>query len=85
LVARGLHDAFVAKITERIKGLRVGYQLMPGTQMGPLASAKQLEGVQRYVEIGKAEGAQLQCGGKRSRGRAVRLAAATSSRPSSAT
>ena len=64
LVARGLHDAFVAKITERIKGLRVGYQLMPGTQMGPLASAKQLEGVQRYVEIGKAEGAQLQCGGK---------------------
>jgi acyl-CoA reductase-like NAD-dependent aldehyde dehydrogenase len=33
------------------------------TRMGPLVSKEQLQKVQRYVEIGKREGARLACGG----------------------
>ena len=65
LVARSIHDEFVKKLEQRVRELRLGYQLIPGTQMGPLASAKQLEAVQSYVDIGKKEGAKLLLGGKR--------------------
>ncbi len=36
--------------------------------MGPMVSARQLAVTERYVEIGKQEGAVLACGGKRSSG-----------------
>ena len=64
LVAKSIHAEFVRRLERRVRELRVGYQLMPGTQMGPLASAKQLEAVQRYVELGQSEGARLLVGGK---------------------
>ncbi len=63
LVARSIYPELLARIERRIRDIKVGYQLMPDTKMGPLASARQLETVQRYVEIGKAEGARLVCGG----------------------
>lgn len=65
LVARPVYDEVVARLQRRIRDVRVGYQLMPGTRLGPLATARQLETVQRYVELGKAEGARLVCGGNR--------------------
>ena len=65
LVARSIHDEFVNKLEQRVRSLRLGYQLIPGTQMGPLASAKHLEAVHGYVELGKKEGAKLLLGGKR--------------------
>ncbi|MBK8990469.1 MAG: aldehyde dehydrogenase family protein [Gammaproteobacteria bacterium] len=65
LLARGIHDEFVARLTRRIQDLKVGYQLLPDTKMGPLASRKQLETVERYVELAREEGAQLACGGHR--------------------
>jgi alcohol dehydrogenase class IV len=68
LISRGIHDEFLARLTRRIKDIKVGYQLLPDTKMGPLASAKQLETVERYVALGKEEGARLVCGGKRPEG-----------------
>ena len=65
LVARSIYGEFMQRLERRIRDIKVGYQLMPDTKMGPLASAKQLETVQRYVEIGKAEGARLVSGGQR--------------------
>jgi len=65
LLARSIHDEFVARLVERISHVPVGYQLLPDTKMGPLASRKQLETVERYVEIGRQEGAQVACGGYR--------------------
>ena len=35
------------------------------TQLGPLVSQRQLERTERYVEIGRTEGATVACGGRR--------------------
>jgi aldehyde dehydrogenase (NAD+) len=58
-VYRPFLDAFVA----RTRALRVGDGLDPQTEMGPSVSEGQRQTVQRYVEIGKGEGATLACGG----------------------
>jgi alpha-ketoglutaric semialdehyde dehydrogenase len=64
-----VHQKVYAEFTERLvtraQKLRVGDGLEPRTDMGPCVNAKQLETVERYVAIGKAEGARLLCGGKR--------------------
>ncbi len=65
LLARKIHDQFIERLATRIQDMTVGYQLLPETKMGPLSSKKQLETVERYVEIGKAEGAVVACGGHR--------------------
>ncbi|WP_020617818.1 aldehyde dehydrogenase family protein [Paenibacillus daejeonensis] len=59
-----VHDAFVAKLTEKTKALRIGDGLAPGTEIGPLANARQLETVLSYLDIGQQEGAQLVSGGR---------------------
>ncbi len=51
----------VAMIT---KGLKLGNGLNPNNQLGPLISDKQLSRVNKYVESGVQEGAQLVTGGK---------------------
>lgn len=43
--------------------VRVGYSTDPDTQMGPIATKRQLERVKQYIEGGKADGADLICGG----------------------
>jgi aldehyde dehydrogenase (NAD+) len=60
-VYREFLDRFVAGA----KALRVGDGLDPKTQMGPCINAAQLETVERYVGIGKDEGARLLAGGSR--------------------
>ena len=65
LLSRPIHDEFIERLTRRIEDMTVGYQLLPDTKMGPLASRKQLETVERYVEVGRAEGARVACGGHR--------------------
>jgi betaine-aldehyde dehydrogenase len=62
-VQNGIYDRFLDRLTERTKTIRIGDPLDPETQMGPLVSKAQYEKVLGYVEIGKAEGAQLHCGG----------------------
>jgi aldehyde dehydrogenase (NAD+) len=61
------YDELLGKIVERARGIRIGYELDPTTQMGPVVSAKQQKSVERYIEIGKQEGARLVCGGERPR------------------
>jgi aldehyde dehydrogenase (NAD+) len=63
LVQEGIYDAFVARFVERSQQVRVGDPLDFATRMGPLVSEEQLRKVQRYVEIGRREGATLRCGG----------------------
>jgi aldehyde dehydrogenase (NAD+) len=59
----------VAEFCERAaifsKTIKVGHSLDEQAQLGPLISAKQLERVQAYVQIGVQEGASLVCGGDR--------------------
>jgi aldehyde dehydrogenase (NAD+) len=62
---RGIYDSFTRRFVERASALRVGNGLDPATEMGPVVSETQLRRIERYVEIGKAEGATLLCGGRR--------------------
>lgn len=60
-----IHDAFVEKLVEATGRLRVGHALDEGTQIGPVVDAAQLVSAERFVDIGRADGAELACGGKR--------------------
>jgi aldehyde dehydrogenase (NAD+) len=65
LVPSKIYDQFVEKMKKRAEAFRVGYQMDPSSHMGPLVSKEQLATVERYVKIGKEEGAELITGGKR--------------------
>jgi aldehyde dehydrogenase (NAD+) len=56
---------FTRKFVERASGLRIGDGLDPKVDVGPVISETQLTRIQKYVQIGKKEGATLLCGGKR--------------------
>lgn len=58
-------DAFTAKLVVATKALKVGHALEEGTQIGPVVSESQLASNLRYIETGRAEGAELLCGGTR--------------------
>jgi alpha-ketoglutaric semialdehyde dehydrogenase len=64
IVTDGIHDRFVDAITERMKRLRVGDALKPGTHVGPVVDRNQLDQDLRYIEIGQQEGATLHWGGE---------------------
>ena len=65
VVAAGIHDSFVAALTERIRGLVVDDACKQGTHMGPVVDPTQLSQDEDYIRIGKEEGATLAWGGER--------------------
>lgn len=64
-VQDSIYDEFIDQFVKRSKEIRVGNPLDPTTQMGPQVSEQQLHVIERYVDIGKKEGATLVTGGKR--------------------
>jgi alpha-ketoglutaric semialdehyde dehydrogenase len=64
IVTEGIHDRFVAAMTDRLKGLTVDDALKPGVQIGPVVDQSQLDQDLRYLKIGKDEGAKLHWGGE---------------------
>nr|WP_316655954.1 aldehyde dehydrogenase family protein [uncultured Gellertiella sp.] len=65
IVTEGIHDRFVAALTERMKSVVVDHALKSGTQIGPVVDDKQLAQDLDYVGIGQREGAKLAFGGER--------------------
>ncbi len=65
LVPAKIYDEFLDKMKQRAEAIRVGYQLDGNSHMGPLVNAQQMATVQKYVDIGKEEGANLITGGER--------------------
>jgi malonate-semialdehyde dehydrogenase (acetylating)/methylmalonate-semialdehyde dehydrogenase len=57
-------DELVAKITERMAGLKVGDGRDPASEMGPLVTAAHRAKVQSYVDAGVHEGAELVVDGR---------------------
>jgi acyl-CoA reductase-like NAD-dependent aldehyde dehydrogenase len=55
LVMRQVEAAFVDKLVTRVKALKIGNGLSSGMDIGPLATAKQLETVLSYIALGKSE------------------------------
>ncbi|HEU0229449.1 MAG TPA: aldehyde dehydrogenase family protein [Burkholderiaceae bacterium] len=65
LAQRKVYDEVVDKLVKRAKSMRVGAPSAADTNMGPLVSARQMDTVLKYVDIGKKEGATLATGGER--------------------
>ncbi|WP_310396260.1 aldehyde dehydrogenase family protein [Hymenobacter sp.] len=64
LVHEDIYDAFIARVIERVKAVKLGNPLDPSTMMGAQASNDQFEKILSYLEIGKAEGAEVLVGGE---------------------
>lgn len=58
-----IKDEFTTRLLAKTKLLRVGNGLLPETDIGPVINKAQLEKIERYVRIGKEEGATLLLGG----------------------
>ncbi|HEX9313671.1 MAG TPA: aldehyde dehydrogenase family protein [Actinomycetota bacterium] len=65
LVDRKIHDDFVAELAKQAGAIRTGPALDPASDAGPIVSKTQLETVERYVAIGREEGADVLAGGDR--------------------
>jgi aldehyde dehydrogenase (NAD+) len=65
IVQKGIYGDFIERYVERAKALKVGNGLDETVEMGPAINENQLKTDLSYVDIGKAEGARLKCGGNR--------------------
>jgi acyl-CoA reductase-like NAD-dependent aldehyde dehydrogenase len=63
LVHRDVHDAFVERLVDRTKQLRVGDPLDEETDMGPMCHRGTLERTRAHIEDAVANGAQVVVGG----------------------
>ena len=64
-VQKGIREAFVKRLAERLGNAVIGDPMDPETSFGPLVSARQMEIVQSYIAKGVEEGATLVTGGER--------------------
>ncbi|MEM6760544.1 MAG: betaine-aldehyde dehydrogenase [Pseudomonadota bacterium] len=64
-VHRGIKEAFLDRLAQRLEGAVIGDPQDPETSFGPMVSARQMEIVLSYIDKGKAEGARLVTGGAR--------------------
>lgn len=64
IVTEGIHDAFVQRLAERTRALKVGDAQQADTDIGPVVDARQLEQNLAYVASGLEQGARLVCGGE---------------------
>ncbi len=64
-VQKGIKEAFLARLKERVEAAVIGDPLDEATNFGPMVSEGQLGIVQRYIDKGVEEGARLVTGGAR--------------------
>ncbi len=68
IVQDGIHDEFVSRLVQRARSLKLGDGRKTGTDVGPLINQDAVAKVERYIDIGQKEGADLLCGGRRANG-----------------
>ena len=71
LLQDGVHDAFLSRLVDRVRTLKLGDGRAKGTDVGPLVNEPALRKVERYVDIGVQEGADLLTGGRRAEGKGL--------------
>ena len=64
IVTEGIHDKFVAAVSERMRKLTVDHALKAGTDIGPVVDQRQLQQNLDYIQVGINDGANLVCGGE---------------------
>jgi aldehyde dehydrogenase (NAD+) len=65
IVTERRHDMVVEALAAALAGVQVGDPFDPSSQMGPLATQRQRDRVERYIAKGRDEGATLVTGGGR--------------------
>jgi aldehyde dehydrogenase (NAD+) len=63
VVHRAVQKELAERLVARAGGMRLGNGLDETVDVGPVVSARQLERISGYVEVGKGEGARLAVGG----------------------
>jgi acyl-CoA reductase-like NAD-dependent aldehyde dehydrogenase len=69
ILQKGIHDRFLGRLLERARAMKLGDGRKKGTDVGPLIHEAAREKVERYIDIGQADGADLLCGGRRPEGK----------------
>ncbi len=64
LVQEDIYDQFIEKVIERSLQIKRGNPLDTETMVGAQASKEQFDKILRYIDIGKAEGAEVLIGGE---------------------
>jgi len=67
-VQRPAYAWFQERVADIAGKIRIGLPLAPDTHIGPQTSAEQLAKTQRFIDIGRREGARLIAGGRRPAG-----------------
>ncbi|WP_018709087.1 MULTISPECIES: aldehyde dehydrogenase family protein [Siminovitchia] len=63
IVLQSVKDAYINKLIEKTKNLKVGNGFEEGVKIGPVANHRQLKNILNYIDIGVKEGANLVYGG----------------------
>lgn len=64
-VERSIADQVVEGLVQMAKQMKIGHSLDPETRFGPVVSQEHLERIERYIELGKQEGAEVALAGGR--------------------
>jgi aldehyde dehydrogenase len=64
LIHESIYDAFMERVLKRVAAVKQGDPLDPATMIGAQASSDQYEKILSYLDIGKAEGAEVLIGGE---------------------
>ena len=65
LVQRGIHDALVERIVERLREHRLGDPLDPESRQGTLIHERHYESVMGYIDLAREEGGTVVLGGEK--------------------
>ena len=71
ILQSGIHDQFLSRLIDRARAMTLGDGRRKGTDVGPLIHESSRAKVERYVDIGQADGADLVCGGRRADGKGL--------------
>jgi alpha-ketoglutaric semialdehyde dehydrogenase len=68
LLHEEIHDAFLDRLVERVRALKLGDGLEAGTDVGPMIKEDALDNTANYVQIARDAGDEVLTGGKRAEG-----------------
>ncbi len=69
IVHRNVASQLIEALAAKAHTLKVGYGIEAGAEVGPLVNQRALDKVEKYVAIGRDEGARVAFGGARAEGR----------------
>src|SRR5687767_14490840 len=71
ILQSGIHDEFLSRLIDRARAMKLGDGRKKGTDVGPLIHESSRTKVERYVDVGQEDGADLVCGGRRVEGKGL--------------